>query len=108
MQPQLSICYNSHAGNGICGKGFVLNGLSVISRVSGNYFYDGNTSDMVANSGYVALSLDGQRLINGENGKYYIENDPITDITLQNNTITVKQNGKKLIYNQINESNDKR
>ena len=102
MQPALSLTYNSLAGNGICGLGFNIAGLSAISRVSGNYYYDDKTSDMVANSGYIALAMDGQRLINGSNGKYYVENDPITDITLKNDTITVKQNGKILIYRKIN------
>lgn len=102
MQPALSLTYNSLAGNGICGLGFNIAGLSAISRVSGNYYYDDKTSDMVANSGYVALAMDGQRLINGSNGKYYIENDPNADITLTNETITVKQNGKILIYRKIN------
>ena len=102
MQPSLSINYNSLAGNGICGLGFNIGGLSAISRVSGNYYYDGMMSDMVANSNYIALAMDGQRLINGSNGKYYVENDPNTDITLKNDTITVKQNGKLLIYRKIN------
>ncbi|MBR4327085.1 MAG: VCBS repeat-containing protein [Bacteroidales bacterium] len=102
MQPSLFLSYNSLAGNGMCGLGFNIAGLSAISRVPGNYYYDDKTSDMVANSGYVALSMDGQRLINGSNGKYYIENDPNTDITLKNDTITVKQNGKTLKYRKIN------
>ena len=102
MQPLLSITYNSLGGNGICGLGFNLAGLSTISRVSGNYYYDDKTSDMVANSSYIALSMDGQRLITGTNGKYYVENDPNTDITLKNDTVTVKQNGKTLIYKKIN------
>ncbi|MBQ3656487.1 MAG: VCBS repeat-containing protein [Bacteroidales bacterium] len=104
MLPQLSLGYNSLAGNGLCGVGFNLGGFSVISRVSGNYFYDGYTSDVIANNNYVALSLDGRRLINGTNGKYYIENDPNADITLKNNSVTIKQNGKTLIYNPINTS----
>ena len=102
MQPSLSITYNSLGGNGICGLGFNLSGLSAISRVSGSYYYDDKTSDMVANSKYVALSMDGQRLITGSNGKYYVENDPNIDITLKNDTVTVKQNGKMLIYKKIN------
>ena len=102
MQPALSLTYNSLAGNGICGLGFNIAGLPAISRVSGNYYYDGQTSDMVANSGYVALAMDGQRLITGTNGQYYIENDPNTDITLKNKTITVKQNGKTLTFRQLN------
>ena len=102
MQPSLSINYNSLAGNGICGLGFNLGGLSAISRVSGNHYYDGKTSDMVANSSYIALSMDGQRLITGSNGKFYVESDPNVDITLKNDTVTVRQNGKTLIYKKIN------
>ena len=102
MQPSLSLTYSSFSGNGVCGLGFNIGGLSAISRVAGSYYYDDKTSDMVANTKYIALAMDGQRLITGSNGKYYIENDPNADISLVNDKITVKQNGKTLIYTKQN------
>ncbi len=62
MQPHISLVYNSHHGNGILGKGFKLNGLSVISRVPATEELDGyrGAVNLDANDRF---SIDGERLI---------------------------------------------
>lgn len=61
MTPQLSISYNSSNGNGLCGFGFDLTGLSVISRAPENLFRDGD-ADVVRFDDTDRFSLDGVRL----------------------------------------------
>ena len=39
INPEISITYNSHSGNGMLGRGFSLSGLSTITRGQKNVFY---------------------------------------------------------------------
>ncbi|MCX6152570.1 MAG: hypothetical protein NT007_00260, partial [Candidatus Kapabacteria bacterium] len=74
IQPQISIVYNSQGGNGELGFGFGLSGLSAISRVPKNFYFD-NESGGVDFSSNDRFALDGQRLILLSNGNY---GDPST------------------------------
>ena len=85
LQPQLAIVYNSQAGNGLCGYGASLSGLSSITRGPKDIFHDGTAQGMT----YLAddaLYLDGVRLILrtgtvGQNGATYNpESDPFTEV----------------------------
>ncbi len=78
MQPKLSIVYNSQSGNDILGFGWHLSGLSSITRVNKNPYYNGTTSPVTLSSSNV-FSLDGQRLI-PNNGNYSPENNPFSVI----------------------------
>ncbi len=62
MQPNLSLVYNSQSGNGIAGWGWNLGGLSMISRVPKNYYYDNEKSGIIWSKDS-PLALDGQRLV---------------------------------------------
>lgn len=62
MQPQISVCYDSHTGNGIMGYGWNMSATSCIVRVGKNYYYDG-ASDEIKLTTADNLMLDGQRLI---------------------------------------------
>jgi len=62
VQPQLSLVYNSLAGNGIVGVGWNIGGLSSISRVAKSIYYD-NKAQGVALTKDDAFALDGVRLI---------------------------------------------
>ena len=62
MQPQLSIAYNSHSGNGILGTGWQIAGLSSISRGNRSIYYDGKPNG-IARTKDDAIYLDGVRLI---------------------------------------------
>ena len=86
LQPQLSIVYNSQAGNGLCGYGTNLSGFSSITRGPKNIYHD-NSAQGVNYLDDDALFLDGVRLIldslsvAGQNGAiYYPESDPFTHI----------------------------
>lgn len=63
MNPNLSLVYNSGSLNeGYLGRGWALSGLSSISRVPSNKYYD-NYVDPVDFNGWDRFSLDGNRLI---------------------------------------------
>jgi RHS repeat-associated protein len=57
VQPNLSLVYNSKLGEGLCGIGWSLNGLSAILRVGPNY------KSGITNSSKDKFILDGQKLI---------------------------------------------
>jgi len=62
MQPELSLVYDSQAGNGPLGVGFALGGLSAITRCPSDLARDGEIR-AVAFDADDRLCLDGQRLV---------------------------------------------
>jgi RHS repeat-associated protein len=62
MHPNISLVYNSQSGNGIAGMCWNLGGLSMISKVPKNYYYDNDKSGIIWDQ-TSPLTLDGQRLI---------------------------------------------
>ncbi|MFT0716759.1 RHS repeat-associated core domain-containing protein [Flagellimonas lutimaris] len=62
VQPEISINYDSHSGNGLAGWGWNISGISVITRVPSTLFHD-NIKDGVDFDAYDRFSLDGQRLV---------------------------------------------
>jgi RHS repeat-associated protein len=62
MQPNLSLVYNSQAGNGIAGWGWNIGGLSMIKRVPKNNFEDNQNSSILWTND-CPLELDGVRLV---------------------------------------------
>lgn len=87
IQPQVSINYNSQAGNGLVGFGCNLSGFSVITRGPRSIWYDNMASGTTYESDD-AFFLDGQRLIEQENitgcdsAVYCLETSPYTCIVL--------------------------
>ena len=85
MEPKISIAYNSQSGNGLCGYGMNLTGLSSITRAPKNAYHD-NTTQGIKYLADDALYLDGVRLIlssgtAGQNGAIYNpESDPFTKV----------------------------
>ncbi len=98
MLPKLSIVYSSQSGNDILGYGWHLTGLSAISRVSKNNYYDGACSPLSLSS-KDALVLDGQRLISTGTNVYSPENNPYTSVTYNGTSFTVTtQDGMVMEY----------
>ena len=110
MEPQLSIVYNSQAGNGLCGYGTNLAGFSSITRVPKDIYHDGAAGGVkyLADD---ALYLDGVRLIHmsgteGQDGATYSpESDPFTTViahgtcsSSQNNIWYEVQSSDGMIY----------
>jgi RHS repeat-associated protein len=62
MQPNISLVYNSQAGNGIAGWGWNIGGISMITRVAKTVYHDGKSSPIIWDSSS-PLSLDGNRLL---------------------------------------------
>ncbi len=62
MQPNLSLIYNSQAGNGLAGWGFDVDALSTIKRVGKNKYHD-DVNEKLQFSNLDKLSFDGERLI---------------------------------------------
>ena len=94
VYPNLTISYNSQAGNGLLGWGWGLNGVSAITRVCHSLYYDGDMKgvDFVDDR----YALDGKRLMlvnnkeYGQNGaEYRTEVDDMTKvISYRNNNDT--------------------
>ncbi|MCD6354669.1 MAG: VCBS repeat-containing protein, partial [Prolixibacteraceae bacterium] len=86
LSPGLSLSYNSHAGQGIAGYGWNINGLSAITRSPENYYND-NTYVGVDLTSTDRFSLNGQRLVctsgtYGAHGSVYrTENDIFSKVT---------------------------
>ena len=68
--PNISLTYNSQAGNGVAGYGWNISGLSSITAIPHTVYFDSNASSIGINSND-AYALDGQRLLlkSGTNGK---------------------------------------
>jgi len=62
MQPNISLVYNSQSGNGIAGMCWNIGGLSMISRVPKDYYFDNERTGIIWDNSS-PLALDGQRLI---------------------------------------------
>ena len=60
--PHIAISYNSHYPNGILGMGWVLEGLSEITRVGKDYYHDNTTNTPVLRLNDV-FAIDSVRLI---------------------------------------------
>jgi RHS repeat-associated protein len=69
MAPVISVNYNSQTGNGLCGWGWGLSGISAISRTGRNYWNDEKV-EAVTLTNNDAFALDGSRLtpLTGNNG----------------------------------------
>ncbi len=62
LQPNISIVYNSQAGNGILGMGWNISGLSAITRVGANIFSDEEAGGVNFDDDD-KFALDGNRLL---------------------------------------------
>ena len=67
MQPNISLVYNSQSGDGMAGMCWNISGLSMISRVPKDYYFDSDRSGIIWDKNS-PLALDGQRLIIVNNG----------------------------------------
>lgn len=85
-EPQLSLSYNSHAGNGIAGVGWNLAGLPAITRAGKNNYYNGIANPVSYTNSSDAFVMDGMRMFavtgsNGANGTVYgFENENYSKI----------------------------
>ena len=73
--PEIALNYNSFRGNGI---GWDISGISSITPVNRNIYYDGICSSIVPNS-ECSFMLDGLRLIKQNSDAYGINYQTITD-----------------------------
>ncbi|MBR4593789.1 MAG: VCBS repeat-containing protein [Bacteroidaceae bacterium] len=97
LQPQLSIVYSSQSGNGLCGYGASLAGISSITRGPKDIYHD-NAARGISYLADDALYLDGVRLIlssgtAGQNNTvYHPESDPFTDVVVHNSCTSTSNN----------------
>ena len=111
MTPELSITYNSLAGEGVLGYGMNLSCISSITRNGKRSFYDGSNSAVSFTN--AIFELDGIRLIkNGSSNNYLKEIDDFSRITLHNGTtgnpqyfVVQQKNGGRLYYGDYNGTN---
>ena len=87
MTPQVSITYNSQNGNGLCGWGCNIGGISAITRGAKDIYHDGAASG-ISHGFDDAFYLDGQRLVmtqapaGSDSAVYCLETNPYTRIVL--------------------------
>ena len=81
MAPNLSLVYNSQAGNGIAGQGWELTGSSMIHRCPKTRAQDGQARPVDLGSGD-GLCLDGQRLFR-TGSTYYLESEQFVGVTVR-------------------------
>jgi RHS repeat-associated protein len=73
MAPSLSLVYSSQGGNGLCGLGWNIAGLSAITRAPSTMYHDGFVDGVNFNNYKWNYSLDGQRLIKTGADEYRTE-----------------------------------
>lgn len=87
LRPDIALTYNSQCGNGVCGVGFAISGVSSIARVARSVYYD-DSAKGVTRDAADAYALDGRRLLllsgsDGHDGaRYGMEDDPLTEFIL--------------------------
>lgn len=111
MAPNLSVTYNSQAGDGIMGVGWTISGLSAIGRTNATIFHDKRTDpvDFGANDIY---TLDGIRLIETDNGVFMTEVKNFAKINSYGNagngpSYFVVEHANGLVYEYGNSLNSK-
>jgi hypothetical protein len=91
MMPQISITYNSQAGDGLLGRGWDISGLSAIYRVSQNINYDSQVKGVTFVDYHDRFSLDANRLILNSgnwgitNSTYKTETESLSTIQYETN-----------------------
>ncbi|MES2656524.1 MAG: RHS repeat-associated core domain-containing protein [Bacteroidota bacterium] len=96
IEPNLSIAFNSNVPNGILGKGFMLTGISSISRGGNNFHTDNNVQSGITHTSQDNFFLDGNKLIlvsgtYGVTGSLYrTENDMFARITFTGSSFLVE------------------
>lgn len=84
MQPQLSLSYSSQRKNGLVGYGWMLGGLSSITRCKATLVQDGYVSGIQPGDNY-KYCLDGQRLVQVDTNQYRLENEAYLHISYDTN-----------------------
>lgn len=116
VMPKLSFEYNSQGGAGIAGMGWNVSGVSVISRVPQNVYFDGNVSPLSLHTGD-RFALDGQRLViksgayGTQGSEYGTEIETFSDIKLQGGAgdnqswfEIISKDGVKMFYGTTSDS----
>ncbi len=104
VAPNLSLVYNSNAGNGMLGVGWSLGGLSIITRDS--------SYPVTFNDAADHFLLDGQKLVLGSDGYYHTEKESYVRIqfinpdTSSSYWIVTLKNGTKMYYGWDDDDHD--
>lgn len=109
MGPSLGLVYNSAANEGIAGRGWNINGISVISSSKSDFYHDNmNVGINLTNNIY---SLDGLRMVySSGTSRYYTENYNLSNITTDNGLFGTyfKVRTKEGLYLEYGNSSDSR
>ena len=92
VSPKIGLTYSSQASNGIAGYGWTISGLSSISKVGSNKFFDGKNS-IINYSEDDRFMLDGQRLLL-KSGNYGLDGAEYQTETYSNLKITSHGNSQ--------------
>ncbi|OFX58077.1 MAG: hypothetical protein A2046_16560 [Bacteroidetes bacterium GWA2_30_7] len=90
MQPNVSIAYNSQAGNGLLGIGWELTGMSAITRTNKTIYYNSEVKEIKLDNTDV-FAIDGQKMFYSSTlAGYYTETENFSKITQATSTVTAK------------------
>ncbi len=104
MQPSISLAYNSQSGNGQLGKGWSLVGLSSISRVTKNLFFDDEVAP-IKNEISDQYALDGNRLVLNSGNQGYNNSTYKTHMETFSKIIAKGSQGNGPEYFIVNQKN---
>jgi len=96
MEPQLTVNYNSQAGNGIMGRGWNLGGLSSIVATGKIRYYDNEFTAISSEDTACRVVWDGQRLIALHNSG--LTADTFRTESLSNVEITTSGSGNTMSF----------
>lgn len=98
LQPNILLAYNGMGGNSVAGMGWNIGGLSAITPVNSNIYYDGKTAPITLD-GNAVYALDGMRLVK-QVGSTNLESEQGNIIVVpKTNYFEVRYpNGNKAIY----------
>lgn len=111
LQPNISLSYNSMGGNGPVGFGWGISGLSSITRVPFNRYYNGYTAPMQLSTSDPFV-LDGNRIIPSLSGQFETEQGNIKVVPVISGSAVAYFNvyypdGKTVIYGFTDNQNNR-
>ncbi|MCD4747441.1 MAG: FG-GAP-like repeat-containing protein [Bacteroidales bacterium] len=80
MTPELALVYNSQGGYGFMGEGWILGGISAISRTNSTYYFNNYPKEVNFADDQLVLNGNKMILVDQQTAEYRLEIDDITKV----------------------------